>query len=102
MFSPYDPMKAANAWAGFGMAFVQMSVAASEVILRRTMKMAQGGMSAGEAVGMVLEKATAFAAATEGAAVAAAGGGDALRIASAALKPIRAKTRSNVDRKSVV
>ena len=36
---------------------------------------------------MVMEKATAFAAATEGAAVAAANGGDALRIMTAALQP---------------
>ena len=45
---------------------------------------------------MVMEKATAFAAASERAAVAAATGADPARIASAALRPIRAKTRSNV------
>ena len=80
----------------FAVAYSQMSLAAGEVILRRTMKMAQGGMTAGEAVGMVMEKATAFAAATEGAAMAAVTGRDAVGIASAALRPIRAKTRSNV------
>lgn len=96
MISPYDPLKAGPAWAKFAVAYTQMSMAASEVILRRTMKMAQGAMTAGEAVGMVMEKATAFVAATEGAAVAAVTGGDAVRIASAALRPIRAKTRSNV------
>ena len=53
-------------------------------------------MTAGEAMGMVMEKATAFAAATEGAAKAAVTGRDAAGIASAALRPIRAKTRSNV------
>ena len=94
--NPYDPLKTANAWTSFAIAYTQMSVAASEVILRRSMKMAQGGMSASEAVGMVMEKATAFVAATEGAAIAAATGGDAARIASAALRPITAKTRSNV------
>ena len=73
-----------------------MSVAAGEVIVRRSMRMSQGAMTGAEAVGMVMEKATAFAAATEGAAVAAATGGDPARIASAALRPIRAKTRSNV------
>lgn len=96
MASPYDPIETTMAWARFALAFAQMSMAASEVILRRTMKMAQGAMTAGEAVGMVMEKPTAFAAATERAAVAAASGGDAVRIASAALRPIRAKTHSNV------
>ena len=71
-------------------------MAAGEVILRRSMRMSQGAMTAPEAVGMVMEKATAFAAATERAAVAAATGADPARIATAALKPIRAKTRSNV------
>lgn len=95
MMTPYDPLKAGTAWAKFALSYAQMSMAANEVILRRTMRMAQGAMTAGEAVGMVMEKATAFVAATEGAAVAAATGGDAIRIASAALRPIRAKTRSN-------
>jgi hypothetical protein len=95
MTSPFDPLQMGTAWTKFAIAYTQMSVAASEVVLRRTLKMAQGGMTAGEAVGMVMEKATAFVAATEGAAVAAAAGGDALGIASAALRPIRAKTRSN-------
>lgn len=96
MISPYDPMNAAAAWTKLMTAYGQMSMAACEVILRRSMKMAQGAMTTAEAVGMVMEKTTAFVAATEGAAVAAAAGGDPLRIASAALKPIRAKTRSNV------
>jgi hypothetical protein len=96
MIPPYNPLTAATAWSSFSVAYTQMTVAAAEVILRRTMRMAQGAMTAGEAVGMVMEKATAFAAATEGAAVAAAGGGDAIRIANAALRPIRVKTRSNV------
>jgi hypothetical protein len=95
MISPYDPLKAAQAWASFSNAYVQMSMAAYEVVLRRTIRMSQGAMTSAEAVAMVMEKATAFAAASEGAAVAAAMGGDPLRIASAALKPIRAKTRSN-------
>ena len=82
MRSPFDPLKAADCvGANLSTAYTQMSLAAFEVILRRTMRMAQGAMTAGEAVGMVMEKATAFAAATEGAAVAAARGGDAVRIA---------------------
>ena len=40
--------------------------------MRRTMRMSQGKMTGPEAMGMVMEKATAFATATERAAVAAA------------------------------
>lgn len=89
-------MDAMNAWMRLAVAYGQMSTAAAEVIFRRTVRMSQGAMTAPEAVGMVLEKATAFAQATERAAVAAATGADPVRIASAALRPIRAKTRSNV------
>ena len=98
MHPSFDQGKAASAWIKFAVAYTQMATAASEVILRRTMQMAQGSMTGPEAVGMVLEKATAFAAATERAAVAAATGGDAAKIASAALKPIHAKARSNARR----
>jgi hypothetical protein len=73
-----------------------MSVAATEVILHRSIRMAQGAMTVPEAIGMVLEKATAFATATERAVVAAATGADPARIATAALAPISATTRSNV------
>jgi hypothetical protein len=95
MFPPFDQLKIANSWISYAIAFQQMSLAASEVILRRSMMMMQGRMTAPEAVGMVMEKATAFAVATERAAVAAATGADPAGIASAALRPIRAKTRSN-------
>ena len=81
------PMNAANAWVRFAIAYSQMAMAAGEVIFRRSMRMSQGAMTGPEAVGMVLEKATAFATATERAAVAAAAGGDAARIARAALQP---------------
>ena len=92
----FPSMRAANAWLKLASDYSQMTVAASEVIVRRTMRMSQGRMTGPEAVGMVLEKATAFATATERAAVAAATGADPARIAGAALRPIRAKTRSNV------
>ena len=84
-----------NSWMKYAIAYSQMSTAAGEVFLRRSMQMSQGRMTAPEAIGMVMEKATAFAAATEQAAVAAATGADPARIASAALRPIRARTRSN-------
>jgi hypothetical protein len=89
-------MNAASAWVRFALDFSQMAMASSEVILRRSILMSQGAMTGPEAVGMVLEKATAFATAAERAAVAAAAGGDATRIAHAALKPYRTKTRLNV------
>ena len=91
-----DPLQLASSWMRLATAYTQMSVAASEVIWRRSIRMSQGAMTGPEAVGMVMEKATAFVAAAEGAAVAAARGGDAAAIASAALRPIGARTRSNV------
>ncbi len=89
---------AAGAWMRFALAYGQMWMAAGEVIARRSLSMSQGTMSGPEAVGMVMEKATAFVQASEKAAVAAARGADAAGIASAALRPIRAKTRANVRR----
>jgi hypothetical protein len=91
-----DQWKAAHSWMRLAIACTQMSLAASEVIVRRSIRISQGAMTASEAVGMVLEKATAFTAAAEGAAVAAAAGRDAVAIASAALRPIQARARSNV------
>jgi hypothetical protein len=96
MYRPHKPLELAGSWMRLARAYQQMSMAAGEVILRRSMRMSRGAMSAPEAVGMVMEKATAFAAATERAAVAAATGADPARIAAAALRPIRAKARSNV------
>lgn len=93
---PVFPGDGALAWLRFARAYAEMSTAAAEVIMHRTMKMAQGSMAAPEMLGMVLEKATAFAEASEKAAVAAASGGDPARIASAALRPYSRKTRSNV------
>jgi hypothetical protein len=95
MYGSRKSYNALKTWTQFATAYSRMSMSAAEVILRRSMRMASGSMTPPEAVGMVLEKATAFAAATEKAAVAAARGGDAARIASAALRPYGAKTRSN-------
>ena len=95
-YSPAQSMDAASAWMRFALSYNQMCMAAGEVIVLRSLRWSQGTMSAPEALGMVMEKATAFVQASEQAAVAAAGGADPLRIASAALQPIRAKARSNV------
>ncbi len=56
------------------MAYSQMLMSANEVIWRRTTQMATGTMTQPEATGMVLEKVTAMAKATEKASVAAAKG----------------------------
>ena len=92
----FNQFNYANSWMKYAIAYTQMSIAASEVILRRSVRMSQGAMTAPEVIGMVLEKATASRTATERAAVAAATGADPAKIATAALLPIRAKTRSNV------
>ena len=84
-----------GSWMDFAVAYGQMSQAATEVILHRSLQMSRGAMSAPEAIGMVMEKATAFTAAAEKAAMAVASGANPARVASAALNPIRAKTRSN-------
>ena len=97
MYRPFDQMQAASAWMKFAFSYSQMSMAAGEVIMRRSLLMSpRRDDRRPRRSGWCMEKATAFAAATEGAAIAAATGADPARIASAALKPIRAKTRSNV------
>jgi hypothetical protein len=96
MHGPFDQINTANSWIKYAIAYQKMSLAAAEIILRRTMKMSQGKMTGPEAMGMVMEKATAFTTATERAAVAVAKGANPVRIANAALSPISAKTRSNV------
>ncbi|MFQ8431451.1 hypothetical protein [Amaricoccus sp. W119] len=85
----------ATSWMKFARAYYEMSMHAAEVITRRSLRMASGTMTPPEAIGMVMEKATAFAIASERAAITAAKGGDVMKIASAALKPYGAKTRSN-------
>jgi len=96
MFFLTPPKGATTAWLKYATAMTRMQMAAAEVIMRRTQRMASGTMTPPEAMGMVLEKATAFAASAEKAAVAAAKGGDVARIATAALRPYGSKTRSNV------
>jgi hypothetical protein len=90
--------RALRAWSEFGMAYTKMLMSANEVIVRRTHQMATGAMSKPEAAGMVMEKMTAMAVASEKAAVAAAMGANPMAIATAALRPYGAKTRSNARR----
>ena len=96
----FDPatMKTMQSWSRLSTAYAKMSMSAGEVILRRTMMMAQGAMSGPEAAKMFLEKPAAFAAAAEKAMTAAARGANATSVAEAALRPIGARTRANARR----
>ncbi len=85
-------------WAKYTVAVAEMTAEASEIIVRRTTRMAHGRMTAQEAIGMVLEKATAFARAHEHAAMAAVSGKAPHEILGAALKPYGAQTRANVTK----
>ena len=91
-----NPMDMMFAWMKIATSYNMMMLSAGEVIARRTMMMASGAMTGPEAMGMMMEKATIFATASERASVAAAGGGDPAQITAAALKPYSAKTRANV------
>ena len=95
-FSIGKSLEAVRAAAELGIAYHVMTLSAAEVIVRRTQMMASGRMTPPDAVAMVLEKATVFAAAAEKAAVAAAMGGDPVRVATAALGPYGTKTKANV------
>ena len=89
-------MSIADDMMKLGLAYTQTTLAASEVITRRVNRMTTGTMSAPEALGMVSEKALAFARSGERAAAEVAKGANPVAIATAALRPIRATTRSNV------
>ncbi len=88
--NPFDP------WMAYAAALSEMSLAAGEVIFLRSHRMATGAMGPVEALGMVMEKGTAFAVSAERAAAAAAGGGDIPKILTAALAPYGARTRANI------
>jgi hypothetical protein len=90
-----NPMNMMAEWMKVASSYNMMTLSAGEVIARRTMMMASGQMTASEAMGMVMEKATIYATATERAAKAVASGADPVRITAAALKPYSTKTRSN-------
>lgn len=83
-------------WAKYSLALVEMSAEASEIIVRRTTRMAHGRMTVQEAAEMVLEKASAFAMSHEKAAHAAVSGAAPHVILGAALLPYGAQTRANV------
>jgi hypothetical protein len=96
----YDPnaVKAMQGWSRLASSWTRMSMTAGEVIMRRSMMLAQGAMSGPEMTRMMLEKPSALAAAAEKAVTAAARGGDPVKVAAAALRPIGARTRANAKR----
>lgn len=98
MFMINQGLQANRAMMELAMAYHAMSLAAAEVIFRRTLQIATGTMSPPDALAMVLEKGTVFADAAEKAAVVAAKGGDPVRIVHAALRPYGTKTKANVRR----
>jgi hypothetical protein len=95
MFLSRPPKGAMSAWLTYATALTRMQLSAAEVIMHRSQRIASGSMTPPEAMGMVMEKLTAFASSAERATVAAARGGDAVGIATAALRPYGSKTRSN-------
>lgn len=98
MFTITRGLEANRALMELAVAYQAMSLAAGEVIFRRTLQMATGAMTLPDAIAMIFEKGTVFALAAERAAVAAARGGDPVRVAQAALRPYGVKTRANVRR----
>ena len=95
MFGIPKSREVLGAWFDFAVAYQEMSMAAGEVILRRSWRIARGSMTGPEAAGMVMEKVSTLATAAERAVIATARGANPLAIATAALQPIRTKTRSN-------
>nr|WP_156889274.1 hypothetical protein [Halomonas sp. 1513] len=91
-----NPMNIMFAWMKIASSYNQMMLASAEVITRRTMLIASGTMSVPDAMGMMMEKSTIYATASERAAVAMASGADPAKITAAALKPYTTKTQSNV------
>lgn len=89
-------MNAMTSWLQLSQAYTQMSMAAGEIIMRRSMMLASGSMTQPQALAMMMEKGTALAASAEKATIAAASGADPTAIAMAALRPYGAKTRANV------
>ena len=89
---------ALTAWNRIGLGIVQMNLAAAEVIWRRSVMMAQGGLPLSEATKMVLEKSSTFATAAERAMVAAARGSNPAAVTAAALHPYRRRTTANARR----
>lgn len=98
MFTFTHNLTATRALFELTAAYQTMTLAAGEVIFRRTLQMATGSMSPPDAIAMIFEKSTVFALAAEKATVAAAKGGDPTLVAQAALRPYGARTKANVRR----
>lgn len=100
MYDPMAMMRAAMTWQKAGLAYTQMLVTANQVIAVRTMQMALGTMKPEEAARMVLEKPSALAKSMEMASRSAAASRGFAAATLAGIKPIGAKTASNMKRLS--
>lgn len=96
--TPDGMWKAYLAMGRLAQANAMLGLSAAEVVWRRSAMMATGAMSGPEATRMFMEKPTAFADAAQKAAMAAVRGGDAVSVASAAIRPLRRKTQANARR----
>lgn len=81
----------------FATAYQTMALSSAEVILRRSLMLASGSMSASDATTMVVEKASTFAEAAERASYAVARGEDLIGVATAALGPYGVRTQANLE-----
>ncbi len=96
MISPVKHMEMASEWLHLVVSCSQMNVAAAEVIARRTVRLLQCKMTLAEAVEIVAEKPLVVAISWKESAIATVRGGDPVQIAHAAIKPIKARTLSNL------
>ncbi|WP_116132176.1 antifreeze protein [Tropicimonas sp. IMCC34043] len=97
-FATAPLLAASQGWFKAALSYQRMMIAANEVILRRTLQMATGTMSAAEATRMLAEKPEAFAKGVQQAGLAALRGQSGPRIAAAAINPVRRKAQSNAAR----
>lgn len=96
MFNFSNSLDGMRSLMRFATAYQTMAIEAGEVFLRRSLLLANGSIGAPGAMGMVVEKATAFAEATGDATTALVKGADPIGVATAALEPYGARTAANV------
>ena len=85
-------------WTGLAFAQYALAMSAGETILRRSLLMGQGAMTALEATSMVMEKPAAFAEAWQNAALATVRGRPPVAVMTEFLKPITKAASSNAKR----
>ena len=85
-------------WIDLSFATYALAMGAGETILRRSLLMGQGAMTALEATSMVMEKPAAFAVAWQNAALATVRGRPPVAVMTEFLKPITKAASSNAKR----